>query len=68
MAKTRALTLGLLASTVLASPAFAAPAHSPAPGTNATDVTAPLPIVQQALDVHVADQVPARGVSVQGRA
>ena len=49
----RALTLGLLATTALASPAFAqtpAPAdatpatpttQSPAPGTNATDVTSP---------------------------
>src|SRR3954468_21122961 len=56
----RALTLGLLATTALASPAFAqAPApsdatpatpttQSPAPGTNATDVTAPPPRVQRA--------------------
>jgi outer membrane receptor protein involved in Fe transport len=54
----RALTLGLLATTALASPAFAqtpsptdaTPAtpttQSPAPGTNATDVTAPPPRVQ----------------------
>src|SRR5689334_12328294 len=50
----RALTLGLLASTALASPAIAQDAQpqtrgqSPAPGTNATDVTAPPPRVQQA--------------------
>ncbi|NUR44623.1 MAG: TonB-dependent receptor [Sphingomonas sp.] len=56
MAKTRALTLGLLASTALASPAFAAPGQSPAPGTNATDVTAPPPKVQQAQDGQVPDQ------------
>jgi len=56
MANTRALTLGLLASTALATPAFAAPAQSPAPGTNATDVTAPPPKVQQAQDGQVPDQ------------
>src|SRR4051812_27463474 len=56
----RALTLGLLATTVLASPAFAqAPApsdatpatpttQSPAPATNATDVTSPPEPVKQA--------------------
>src|SRR5436305_6781433 len=56
----RALTLGLLATTALASPAFAqAPApsdatpatpttQSPAPGTNATDVTSPPEPVKQA--------------------
>ena len=55
----RALTLGLLATTALASPAFAqAPARrcdardadtqSPAPGTNATDVTSPPEPVKQA--------------------
>jgi outer membrane receptor protein involved in Fe transport len=50
----RALTLGLLASTVLATPAFAQDAQpqtssqSPAPATNATDVTSPPPQVQQA--------------------
>jgi iron complex outermembrane recepter protein len=56
---TRALTLGLLASTFLATPAFAqnvppetatqpqTTGQSPAPGTNATDVTAPPPRVQQ---------------------
>jgi outer membrane receptor protein involved in Fe transport len=49
----RAITLGLLASTALATPAFAQTAQpqttgqSPAPGTNATDVTAPPPVVQQ---------------------
>jgi len=56
----RALTLGLLATTALASPAFAqapppadaTPAtpttQSPAPGTNATDVTSPPEPVKQA--------------------
>src|SRR4051812_34512919 len=50
----RALTLGLPASTALATPAFAQDAQprvtgqSPAPATNATDVTAPPPPVQQA--------------------
>src|SRR3954471_993909 len=55
----RGLTLGLLATTALATPAFAqtpppvdaTPAtpttQSPAPGTNATDVTTPPPPVQQ---------------------
>jgi outer membrane receptor protein involved in Fe transport len=59
----RTLTLGLLATTAMASPAFAqnVPAdtatqpqttgQSPAPGTNATDVTSPPPKVQQ---VHAA--------------
>src|SRR5438270_8691221 len=50
----RALTLGLLASTALASPAFAQNAQpqstgqSPAPATNATDVTSPPKRVQVA--------------------
>ena len=50
----RALTLGFLASTALASPAWAqneqpqTTGQSPAPGTNATDVTAPPPKVQVA--------------------
>ena len=56
----RGITLGLLASTALASPAFAqAPSpndatpatpttQSPAPGTNATDVTSPPEPVKQA--------------------
>src|SRR6476646_5229335 len=50
----RALTLGLLASTAIATPAFAQDAQpqttgqSPAPGTNATDVTAPPEPVKQA--------------------
>ena len=64
----RALTLGLLATTALASPAFAqAPApsdatpstpttQSPAPGTNATDVTSPPPAVQTAQDGNVPDE------------
>ncbi|MFL6725043.1 MAG: TonB-dependent receptor [Sphingomicrobium sp.] len=57
--KSRTITLGLLASTALATPALAQnvpPAtatqpqttgQSPAPGTNATDVTAPPAAVQQ---------------------
>src|SRR5438477_11230772 len=54
MTALRALTLGLLASTAIAAPAIAQNAQpqttsqSPAPGTNATDVTAPPPKVQQA--------------------
>ncbi|HKP33688.1 MAG TPA: TonB-dependent receptor [Sphingomicrobium sp.] len=62
MTKLRALTFGLLASTALATPAFAQDAQpqttgqSPAPGTNATDVTAPPPRVQQAQDGNVPDQ------------
>ena len=60
--KFRALTLGLLASTALATPAWAQTAQpqttgqSPAPGTNATDVTAPPPVVQQRQDGVVPDQ------------
>jgi len=52
MANTRALTLGLLASTALATPALAAPSQSPAPGTNATDVTSrpPNPATQSGVD------------------
>jgi len=52
--KLRVLTLGLLASTAIASPAWAQPTEprttgqSPAPGTNATDVTSPPPQVQSA--------------------
>ncbi|MFP5328702.1 MAG: TonB-dependent receptor [Alphaproteobacteria bacterium] len=52
----RLLALGLLASTALASPAMAqdnqpeTTGDSPAPGTNATNVTAPPPEVQQAQD------------------
>jgi iron complex outermembrane receptor protein len=62
MTNFRALTLGLLASTALASPALAqnaqpqATGQSPAPGTNATDVTAPPPRVQQAQEGNVPDQ------------
>jgi outer membrane receptor protein involved in Fe transport len=58
----RTLTLGLLASTALASPAWAQDAQpqttgqSPAPGTNATDVTAPPKSVQVAQEGQVADQ------------
>ena len=58
----RALTLGLLASTTLATPAFAQTAEpqstgqSPAPATNATDVTAAPPTTQQAQDGNQPDQ------------
>src|SRR6201989_3702781 len=58
----RALALGFLASTALTTPAFAQNAQpqttgqSPAPGTNATDVTAPPPKVQQAQAGQVPDQ------------
>src|SRR5690348_15491354 len=63
-----ALTLGLLASTALATPAFAqtpppvdatpstSTTQSPAPGTNATDVTAPPPKAQKAQEGEVQDQ------------
>jgi iron complex outermembrane receptor protein len=47
----RAIALGLLASTAIATPAFAQttpPSDSPAPATTATDVTAPAPAVQVA--------------------
>src|SRR3954467_1752611 len=58
----RALTLGLMSSTALAAPAFAQTAQpqttgqSPAPGTNATDVTAPPKRVQVAQEGNVPDQ------------
>jgi outer membrane receptor protein involved in Fe transport len=58
----RAGWLGLLASTALASPAFAqdtqpqTTGQSPAPGTSATDVTAPPPRVQVAQDGNQPDQ------------
>jgi outer membrane receptor protein involved in Fe transport len=64
----RPLMLGLLATTALASPAFAQTAppvdatpatpttQSPAPGTNATDVTAPPVAVQQAQSGRVPDE------------
>src|SRR5215212_3598157 len=55
----RAITLGLMASTALASPALAQTTptgQSPAPSTNATDVTSPPPAVQQAQDGQVPDQ------------
>ena len=56
----RALTFGLLATTAIASPAFAqdVPAdstQSPAPGTNATDVTGETPQEQVANDGQVED-------------
>ena len=62
MTNFRALTLGLLASTAIATPALAQDApppttgQSPAPGTNATDVTSPPPEVQVAQDGNVPDQ------------
>jgi len=56
MVNSRALILGLLASTALASPAFAAPRKSPAPGTNATGVTSPPPKVRTAQSGQVPDQ------------
>ena len=56
MTNLRALTLGLLASTTLATPALAQPGQSPAPGTNATDVTAAPPKVQTAQSGQVPDQ------------
>ena len=58
----RALTLALFASTALSSQAFAQTAQpqstgqSPAPATNATDVTAPPPPVQQAQSGNQPDQ------------
>ncbi|MGZ2411543.1 iron complex outermembrane recepter protein [Sphingomonas sp. F9_3S_D5_B_2] len=55
----RTFVLGLLASTALATPAVAQVAptgQSPAPGTNATDVSAPPPAVQQAQDGNAPDQ------------
>ena len=57
----RALTLGFLASTALSTSAWAqtepqTTGQSPAPGTNATDVTAPPPVVQQAQDGQVPDE------------
>jgi iron complex outermembrane recepter protein len=57
----RAALLGFLASTALATPGFAQDAQpqttgqSPAPGTTATDVTAPPPAVQQAQDGNQPD-------------
>jgi outer membrane receptor protein involved in Fe transport len=64
----RAITLGLLATTAMATPAFAqnvppdtatqpqTTGQSPAPGTNATDVTAPPKAVQVAQQGQVPDQ------------
>ncbi len=58
----RAISLGLLASTAIASPAFAQtappperPSDSPAPATNATNVVAPTPQEQAAQDGQVPD-------------
>src|SRR4051794_14182394 len=58
----RTAVVALLASTALASPALAQPTEprttgqSPAPGTNATDVTAPPASVQTAQDGQGVDQ------------
>ena len=58
----RAISLGLLATTALSTSAWAQNAQpqttgqSPAPGTNATDVTAPPPLVQQARAGTTPDQ------------
>jgi iron complex outermembrane receptor protein len=58
----RAVMFGFLTSTALAAPGFAQTAQpqttgqSPAPATNATDVTAPPPKVQQAQEGQTADQ------------
>ena len=62
MTNLRAVSAGFLASTALATSAVAQTAQpvvtgqSPAPATNATDVTAPPPVVQQAQDGNVPDQ------------
>ena len=63
MSRFRALSFGLLASTALATPALAqneqqpqTTGQSPAPGTNATNVTSPPPRVQVAQDGNVPDQ------------
>ena len=59
--KQRALWVAFLASTAIATPVLAqttqprTTGQSPAPGTNATDVTAPPPKVQQAQDGRVPD-------------
>src|SRR5215212_6904856 len=57
----RAAVLSLLATTALATPAWAqtepqTTGQSPAPGTNATDVTAPPPTTQAAQDGQVRDE------------
>jgi outer membrane receptor protein involved in Fe transport len=56
MANFRALNLGLLASTALATPAFGEPNQAPATGTNGTDVTAAPPKVQKAQASPGVDQ------------
>jgi outer membrane receptor protein involved in Fe transport len=62
MTNCRALSFALLASTALATPALAqdaqpqATGQSPAPGTNATDVTSPPKRVQVAQEGQVPDQ------------
>ena len=59
--KVSVLTLGLLASTALGTPAFAQTppvedtTQSPAPGTNATNVTGETPQEQGARDGQVED-------------
>src|SRR4028119_1364199 len=55
----RALVLGLLASTAMVTPAFAQtedPSDSPAPGTNATNVTGETPQEQAAQDGQTVDE------------
>jgi outer membrane receptor protein involved in Fe transport len=57
----RAAAFSLLATTALATPAWAqtqpqTTGQSPAPGTNATDVTSPPPTTQVAQDGNVPDQ------------
>src|SRR5438445_13555365 len=62
MTNLRAMSLALLASRALATPALGqntqpqTTGQSPAPGTNATDVTAPPPRVQHAQDGNIPDQ------------
>src|SRR3990170_7623565 len=57
----RTITLGLLASTAMAAPAFAQtppvepPSDSPAPATNATNVVPETPTEQTARDGQTAD-------------
>ncbi|HET7710143.1 MAG TPA: TonB-dependent receptor [Sphingomicrobium sp.] len=52
----QAITFGLLASTALATPAFAQNSDSPAPDTNATQVTGETPQEQVARDGQVPDE------------
>ena len=73
----RSLYFGLFASTALATPAMAqdtqpqTTGQSPAPGTNATDVTAPPPKVQTRQDGYEPDPTeivtsePSSAVTIQ---